>query len=132
MIIAYARVSTDAQDHALQLDALKAAGCTAVWTETASGSRTDRPELRKLLEQARTGDTIVVCQIRRPGYPTRFHRAGDHGPHGNLSVPTFWRSDLLRVPGPVLGGSGTIFSRISVGLGEKFPSSRFCQQGCEW
>jgi len=71
MIIGYARVSTDAQDHALQLDALKAAGCTTVWTETASGSRTDRPELRKLLEQARTGDTIVVWRLDRLGRSMR-------------------------------------------------------------
>jgi DNA invertase Pin-like site-specific DNA recombinase len=60
MLIGYARVSTDGQDHALQLDALRAAGCERIFVETASGARADRPELAKLLEQARPKDQICV------------------------------------------------------------------------
>ena len=48
MLLGYARVSTDQQDHALQLDALRAAGCDKVFVETGSGTRTDRPELAKV------------------------------------------------------------------------------------
>jgi DNA invertase Pin-like site-specific DNA recombinase len=48
------------QDHALQLDALRAAGCDKVFVETTSGTRTDRPELAKALEQARKRDQICV------------------------------------------------------------------------
>jgi DNA invertase Pin-like site-specific DNA recombinase len=55
MLLSYARVSTEGQDHALQLDALRTAGCERVFVEVASGSRTDRAELAKLLEQARAG-----------------------------------------------------------------------------
>jgi DNA invertase Pin-like site-specific DNA recombinase len=52
-LLGYARVSTDQQDHALQLDALRAAGCDKLFIETISGSRVDRPELAKLLEVVR-------------------------------------------------------------------------------
>jgi hypothetical protein len=45
MLLGYARVSTDQQDHALQLDALAKAGCDRVFTETASGTKIDRIEL---------------------------------------------------------------------------------------
>ena len=55
----------DSQDHALQLDALRAAGCNKVFVETASGTRTDRPELAKALEQARQGDVLVVWRLDR-------------------------------------------------------------------
>ena len=65
MLLGYARVSTDQQDHALQLDALRAAGCDKVFLETASGTRTDRPELAKLLEQARSGDQICIWRLDR-------------------------------------------------------------------
>jgi DNA invertase Pin-like site-specific DNA recombinase len=65
MQIGYARVSTDGQDHALQLDALRGAGCDKVFVETASGTRTDRPELAKALDQARKGDVLVVWRLDR-------------------------------------------------------------------
>ena len=65
MLLGYARVSTDQQDHALQLDALRAAGCDKLFVETGSGTRTDRPELAKALEQARQGDVLVVWRLDR-------------------------------------------------------------------
>jgi DNA invertase Pin-like site-specific DNA recombinase len=71
MLIGYARVSVDSQDHALQLDALRAAGCERIITETASGSRTDRIELARLIENARTGDTLVVWRLDRLGRSLR-------------------------------------------------------------
>jgi Resolvase, N terminal domain len=45
MQIGYARVSTDDQDTALQVAALKSAGCERIYKEKASGGRWDRPEL---------------------------------------------------------------------------------------
>lgn len=71
MLLGYARVSTDEQDHALQLDALRQAGCERVFVETASGSRVDRAELAKLIEQAREGDTLVVWRLDRLGRSLR-------------------------------------------------------------
>jgi DNA invertase Pin-like site-specific DNA recombinase len=71
MLLGYARVSTDQQDHALQLDALRAAGCDKLFVETASGTRTDRPELAKLMEVAREGDTVVCWRLDRIGRSLR-------------------------------------------------------------
>lgn len=71
MLLGYARVSTDQQDHALQLDALRQAGCERVFIETASGTRTDRVELARLLEAARSGDTIVCWRLDRLGRSLR-------------------------------------------------------------
>lgn len=50
-LLGYARVSTTDQDAALQLDALAAAGCYRVFTDTMSGSLERRPELDKLLDR---------------------------------------------------------------------------------
>jgi DNA invertase Pin-like site-specific DNA recombinase len=65
MLIGYARVSTDDQETALQIDALKAAGCERIFEEKASGARTDRPELARLLDAARKGDVVVVWKLDR-------------------------------------------------------------------
>lgn len=71
MLLGYARVSTDGQHHALQLDALRAAGCERVFVETASGSRADRAELAKLLDAARAGDAVVCWRLDRLGRSLR-------------------------------------------------------------
>lgn len=65
MILGYARVSTDDQTHDLQIDALNAAGCERIFTETASGAKADRLELKRALELARSGDTLVVWRLDR-------------------------------------------------------------------
>ena len=66
-LLGYARVSTLEQDAALQHDALSAAGCFRTWTDTASGSLTDRPELAALMDALRPGDTLVVWRLDRLG-----------------------------------------------------------------
>ena len=65
MLIGYARVSTKEQDCALQLDALKAAGCEKVFEETASGAKRDREQLAAALEFMREGDTLIVWKLDR-------------------------------------------------------------------
>src|SRR3954453_18444905 len=65
MLIGYARVSTHDQDHALQVDALRAAGCERIFVETGSGAKADRPELAKALDMTRAGDAIVVWRLDR-------------------------------------------------------------------
>ena len=65
MLIGYARVSKNEQDIAMQMDALEAAGCERIFREKASGGRWDRPELRRLLDQLRKGDVVVVWKLDR-------------------------------------------------------------------
>jgi DNA invertase Pin-like site-specific DNA recombinase len=65
MLIGYARVSTQDQTPALQLDALKVAGCGRVFKEKASGAQRDRPELTAALDYMRDGDTLVVWKLDR-------------------------------------------------------------------
>jgi PPOX class F420-dependent enzyme/OxyR family protein len=70
-LLGYARVSTTDQQPQLQVDALTAAGCYRVFTETASGARTDRPTLEQVLDQLRPGDTLVVWKLDRLGRSLR-------------------------------------------------------------
>ena len=62
--IGYARVSTRAQEHQAQLDALAAAHCREIIVETAS-TRGDRPRLREALGQLQAGDTLVIYKPDR-------------------------------------------------------------------
>lgn len=55
-LLGCARVSTGDQDAQLQLDALTAAGCYRIFTDTASGALESRPELDKLLDQIKPAD----------------------------------------------------------------------------
>lgn len=65
MLVGYARVSTQDQKPALQLDTLKTAGCERVFVEKASGAQRDRPELQAALDYMREGDTLVVWKLDR-------------------------------------------------------------------
>jgi len=65
MMFGYARVSTNEQDTAVQVSALRSAGCEKIFREKASGGRWDRPELHRLLDQLRKGDVLVVWRLDR-------------------------------------------------------------------
>ena len=69
--LGYTRVSTSSQDATLQLDALVTAGVQKrdVFADVTSGSRTaiERPGMKKLLEYAEAGDTVVVWRVDRLG-----------------------------------------------------------------
>ncbi|AFK05724.1 Resolvase domain-containing protein (plasmid) [Emticicia oligotrophica DSM 17448] len=67
MKIGYARVSTKEQVLDLQIDALTKDGCEMIFKETASGAKTERPELQKLLSHLRKGDIVVVYKLDRLG-----------------------------------------------------------------
>lgn len=68
MFIGYARVSTIDQNPALQLDALKAAGCDRVFTdEGISGGAIKRPALDKALAALKSGDVLIVWKLDRLG-----------------------------------------------------------------
>jgi len=67
MLIGYARVSTADQKLALQTDALEKAGCERIFSETASGVRTERVALAEALSHARADDVFVVWKLDRLG-----------------------------------------------------------------
>jgi DNA invertase Pin-like site-specific DNA recombinase len=68
----YARVSTDDQSPALQLAALKRAGCKTVFKdEGISGATTKRPALLRCLKTLKDGDTLIVWKLDRLGRSLR-------------------------------------------------------------
>jgi DNA invertase Pin-like site-specific DNA recombinase len=67
MLIGYARVSTHEQTLALQRDALEKAGCSKIFTDTASGAKAEREGLDEAVDYVRKGDTLVVWRLDRLG-----------------------------------------------------------------
>ena len=67
MIYGYARVSTNHQDTELQRLALESAGCELIFEEHASGRKTNRPVLKKLIGTMEAGDELVVWKLDRIG-----------------------------------------------------------------
>lgn len=65
MKLGYARVSTDTQETHLQMDALTRAKCHRIYQEKASGATAERPELMRLLDNARKGDVVLVWKLDR-------------------------------------------------------------------
>lgn len=70
MMIGYARVSTDEQNLALQLDALRGAGCEAIFEDTGSGVDENRKGLADALAHCTAGDVLVAWKIDRLGRST--------------------------------------------------------------
>ena len=68
-LVGYARVSTDDQDLALQIDSLLGLGVSRddIFTDKVSGSKTDRPGLDACLAHLQQGDTLVVWRLDRLG-----------------------------------------------------------------
>jgi DNA invertase Pin-like site-specific DNA recombinase len=69
--LGYVRVSTDDQNHRLQMDAMKDHGIDRVYADTCSGKHASRPALDRLLDELRPGDTVVVWRLDRLGRSTR-------------------------------------------------------------
>jgi DNA invertase Pin-like site-specific DNA recombinase len=68
----YARVSTDDQTPALQLAALKKAGCKTIFKDDGlSGATTKRPALQRCLKNLEPGDTLIVWKLDRLGRSLR-------------------------------------------------------------
>jgi hypothetical protein len=67
----YARVIQDGQSVDAQVRQLKAAGCKTVFREVASGAKTDRAQLRRLLGQLDDGDVLTVTRLDRLARSTR-------------------------------------------------------------
>ena len=71
MIVGYARVSTDGQTLDAQQSALKAAGCTKVYSEKVSGAKTDRRQLQLAIAGLGVGDVLLVTRLDRLARSTR-------------------------------------------------------------
>src|SRR3984893_17240963 len=67
----YARVSSDGQSVDAQVRQLSKAGCKKVFREVASGAKTDRAQLRRLLDVLDTGDVLTVTRLDRLARSTR-------------------------------------------------------------
>lgn len=67
--VGYARVSSVGQSLGVQIDALRAAGVDEerIYAEKASGTTTDRPQLKALQKYVRAGDTVVITKLDRLG-----------------------------------------------------------------
>lgn len=109
MIIGYARVSTAGQNIDSQCDSLRQAGCERIYSEKISGVKAQRPELERMLDALREGDTVVITELTRLGRSTKdllsiiekIHACGASirslretwldttTPHGNLLLTIF-------------------------------------------
>ena len=67
----YARVSTDGQSLDSQIAHLRLAECQVIYSETASGAKTERRELRKCLAKLKPGDILIVTRLDRLARSTR-------------------------------------------------------------
>ncbi|MBF0455924.1 MAG: recombinase family protein [Magnetococcales bacterium] len=67
--IGYARVSSTDQNLEGQLEALS--HCDEIFSEKESGARNDRPELTRLLDYIRKGDTVECVRMDRLARDTR-------------------------------------------------------------
>ena len=71
MTVGYVRVSTRDQNTARQDELMKRLGVEKVYTDKVSGKDTERPELQKMMDFVREGDTLVVESISRFARNTR-------------------------------------------------------------
>ena len=70
-VFGYARVSTNGQELAGQVAELMAAGCAKVFKEKASGAKTDRLELARVIRGLEDGDVLMVTRLDRLARSTR-------------------------------------------------------------
>ena len=112
MKIGYARVSSSTQDHAAQVEALKAAGCERIFSEKASGKTTNgRPEFAKLMKALTYGDVVAVVKLDRLARSSRdlqniLHELQEKG-CGFVSLGESWcdtTTDVGRLVMTIMGG----------------------------
>lgn len=72
-ILGYARVSTDGQNLDRQIDALMVAGVSRkhLYCEKMTGTKADRPELNRLINDLETGDTVIIADLTRISRSTK-------------------------------------------------------------
>jgi hypothetical protein len=70
-VYGYARVSTGGQSVDAQSRQLRAAGAGKVFREVASGAKTDRAQLARLVSELAAGDVVMVTRLDRLARSTR-------------------------------------------------------------
>lgn len=70
-VYGYARVSTRQQELNRQIDLLEKENCNEILTEKITGTKSNRPELDRLKDKLRPGDTIIVESFSRLGRSTK-------------------------------------------------------------
>jgi DNA invertase Pin-like site-specific DNA recombinase len=108
----YARVSSNTQDHAAQVEALKAAGCERIFSEKASGSSTNgRREFAKVMKALNPGDVVAVVTLDRLARSSRDLHNILHELHeigcGFVSLGEPWcdtTTDVGRLVMTIMGG----------------------------
>ncbi len=103
MLVGYARVSTQDQHLALQIDALHKAGCERIFEDKISVSKTDRVGLANAISHLRKDDTLVVWKLDRLGRSVK---------------------DLVRLI-TQLEGQGVHFKSLTDVIDTSTPSGRF-------
>jgi len=103
MLIGYARVSTQEQSLDLQRDALSRAGCERIFSDQASGAKTQRPGLAETLSHLRAGDVLVIWKLDRLGRSVK---------------------GLVDLVGD-LAGRGVQFKSLTDGIDTTTPAGRF-------
>src|SRR5713226_1179574 len=104
----YARVSTEDQNPALQLAALKRAGCRKTFKDERTGATTKRPALLRCLKALQNGDTLIVWKLDRLARSLRdlvsmlddFHQRGIHIFTALAEFEVRWREGLRPLPPP--------------------------------
>jgi DNA invertase Pin-like site-specific DNA recombinase len=123
MKFGYARVSSNTQDHAAQVEALKAAGCERIFSEKASGKSTSgRPEFAKLMKALKHGDVVIVVKLDRLARSSRdlqniLHELQEIG-CGFISLGESWcdtTTDVGRLVMTIMGGIAE-FERNLIGV----------------
>src|SRR6476619_2052006 len=129
MKLGYARVSSNTQDHAAQVEALKAAGCERIFSEKASGKSTNgRPEFAKLMKALKHGDVVAVVKLDRLARSSRdlqniLHELQEMG-CGFVSLGDTWcdtTTEVGRLMLTIMGGiaefeRGLIRQRCEAGI----------------
>jgi len=71
IIIGYARVSKIEQNLDRQIDTMKENGAEKIFTEKATGKKSDRPELIRMMDQLRDGDVVIISELTRLSRSTK-------------------------------------------------------------
>lgn len=71
MLIGYARVSTENQNLNWQLEQLEKVQCERIYQEKVTGAKSERPELERMLDSLRSGDTVIISELTRLSRSTK-------------------------------------------------------------